>query len=111
MRIRRLLRAVTVCLSVFMLSSGCTTADKSNWKVLQEDAYHNKFSYDTGSVERTSTQTIKVWASSSGARYLYEIDCRSKKMRILEDHGVDQNRWIDIMSNSGDQLLYNEVCP
>lgn len=111
MRIRRLLSRVTVCLVCFVLSPGCTTTDKSSWKVLQEDAYHNKFSYDTGSVERTSTQTIKVWANSSGAQYLYEIDCRSKKMRILEGHGTDPNRWIDIMSNSGDQLLYNEVCP
>ena len=111
MIMRRLLRAVTGCLIFSMLLSGCTTTDKSSWKVLQEDAYHNKFSYDTGSVERTTAQTIKVWARSSGAQYLYEIDCRTKKMRILEEHRADPSRWIDIMSNSGDQLLYNELCP
>lgn len=45
--------AAIVCLVAFLSFHGCVTADKSDWKVLQEDAYHNRFSYDTKSVERT----------------------------------------------------------
>jgi hypothetical protein len=97
-----------VCFAAFL--SGCATAGKSDWKVLQEDAYHNRFSYDMKSVERTPAGTVKAWASSNGARYLYDIDCKNKKMRILEGHGADPAQWFDVLSNSGDQLLYNEVC-
>lgn len=102
--------AAIVCLVAFLSFHGCVTADKSEWKVLQEDAYHNRFSYDTKSVERTPAGTVKVWASSNASRYLYDIDCKNKKMRILDGHGADPTRWFDILSNSGDQLLYNEVC-
>lgn len=42
--------AAIVCLVAFLSFHGCVTADKSDWKVLQEDAYHNRFSYDTKSV-------------------------------------------------------------
>lgn len=100
--------AAIVCL--ILLTSGCSTIERTNWKVIQEDAYHNTFSYDPGSVERTSAGTVTARASSDGSKYRYEIDCNGKKMRILEGHGADPARWIDIVSSSGDQLLYNEVC-
>ena len=100
--------AAIVCLAAFL--PGCATTDKSDWKILQEDAYHNRFSYDMKSVERTPAGTVKAWASSNGSKYLYDIDCKNKKMRILEGHGADPAQWFDVLSNSGDQLLYDEVC-
>ena len=102
---------VIVCLVFFMLSSGCATNESSTWKTLQEDTYHNTFSYDTRSVEHTAANTLKVMASSNGAKYLYEIDCTPKKMRILTDHGVEPPQWLNIVGGSGDQLLYDAVCP
>ena len=99
-----------VCLTAFISLHGCAGADKSDWKILQEDAYHNRFSYDMKSVERTPAGTVKAWASSNGSKYLYDIDCKNKKMRILEGHGADPAKWFAILSNSGDELLYNEIC-
>lgn len=110
MRLRQPLSAAIFCLVCFILSSGCTTNDKAAWRTLQEDTYHNQFSYDTRSVEHTSSNTVKVMASSNGAKYLYEIDCKVKKMRILTDPGAPSPQWLDILGG-GDQLLYNEVCP
>jgi len=101
---------VNICLAVFLFLHGCAGADKSDWKILQEDAYHNRFSYDTKSVERTAAGAVKASASSNGARYLYDIDCKNKKMRILEGPGADPARWFDVIGNSADQLLYDEIC-
>lgn len=111
MRMRRLVSTVTVCLAFFMFSSGCATNESAAWKTLQEDTYKNTFSYDTGSVEHTPANTVKVMASSNGAKYLYEIDCKAKKMRILSDRGVEPSQWLNIVGRSGDQLLYDAVCP
>lgn len=111
MRMRQLASAATVCLAFFMLSAGCATNASAVWKTLQEDTYHNTFSYDTGSVEHTPANTVKVMASSNGAKYLYEIDCTAKKVRILTDHSVEPPQWLNIEGGSGDQLLYDAVCP
>ena len=111
MRMRQQLCTVTVCLVFFMLSSGCATNESSVWKTLQEDTYHHTFSYDTGSVEHTPANTLKVMASSNGTKYLYEIDCKAKKMRILTDHDVEPPQWLNIAGESADQLLYDAVCP
>ena len=94
-----------------MLSSGCVTNESTAWKTLREDAYNNTFSYDPGSIEHTSANTVKVMASSNGAKYRYEIDCKAKKMRILTDHGMEPPQWVNIVGGSGDQLLYDAVCP
>lgn len=105
------LSAVIICLTVVAALPGCTTAEKSgNWKILRQDAYHHTFSYDPGSVQRTPTGTVTARAKSDGSPYLYEIDCANRKMRILEGLGADPARWVDIVTGSGDRLLYNEVC-
>jgi hypothetical protein len=110
MRLHQSLSAGIFILVCLTLSSGCATDDKAVWKTLQEDAYNNRFSYDTRSVERTPSNTVKVMANSNGAKYLYEIDCKAKKMRILADQSVQEPKWI-VISGGGDQLIYNEVCP
>jgi hypothetical protein len=96
--------------SFVLLLTSCGTSDKNSWKVLREDAYHNQFSYDSSSIEHTPSHTIKVLVSSNGATYLYEIDCKTKKMRIIESSGGTDTRWLDILRDSGDQLVYDEVC-
>lgn len=98
-----------ICLCAFMSCLGCATAERSDWRVLQDDSYGNKFSYDSESVKHTSAGTVTAWAASSGARYHYEIDCKNKKARILEGAGAEQ-KWFDVVSGSGDELLYNAVC-
>ncbi|HWR59929.1 MAG TPA: hypothetical protein VN328_13665 [Thermodesulfovibrionales bacterium] len=102
---------IVCCLGVFLLSTISTGAEREDWKILQEDSYHNTFSYDTGSVERSAGNTITVSASSNGAKYLYEIDCRNKKARIIEKPGAAGPDWFAISSGSGELLLYNTLCP
>jgi hypothetical protein len=110
MRQHQPLGAAIFCFICIILLSGCPTDDKAVWKILQEDTYHNQFSYDTGSIEHTPSNTVKAMAKSNGAQYLYEIDCKAKKMRILTDQSVQASQW-SVISGGGDKLLYNEICP
>src|ERR1700690_2662896 len=98
------------CLAVFFSWSGCSTTDKTGWRVLQQSTYGSSFSYDAGSLKRTSADTLTVWAEANGGKYQYELDCRNKKARILEGPGTTVSAWFGIVGNSGDALLYNEVC-
>lgn len=93
-----------------LLSIGSAVAAKSDWRVLQQDSYGNKFSYDAASVKRTASDTITVSAKSDGTEYLYEIDCKGRKARILEGPGSTGTQWLAIESGSGELLLYNAVC-
>lgn len=105
------LRAAAACLSVLFLCLGCSQA-VGNWKILHEDSY-GSFSYDAGSIKQTPDNVVTVWAKSNGARYLYEIDCRNKRARILQelDTVVPSPQWFAIAASSGDELLYGVVCP
>jgi hypothetical protein len=91
----------------------CSKAELTGWKVLQEDSYGNKFSYDEKSVKHTSEDSVTVWARSNAAKYLYEINCKNRKARILQenDTSIPNPQWIDIVGHSGDELVYQTVCP
>ena len=98
------------CLVVFLSGFACSTAEHTDWKVLQQASYGKSFSYDAGSLKSTSADTFTVWADSSGTKHHYELDCRNKKARILEGPAGTESTWFGITGNSGDALLYNEVC-
>ncbi len=108
--------------SPFVISATCllmcvlfcfspAAAEKADWKVLQEDSYHNTFSYDAASVKRSAESIVKVSAKSNGAEYLYEIDCKNKKARILKGAGPAATDWFPIVSGSSELLLSNALCP
>lgn len=101
--------ATILCLSVFAF--GLAEAEGADWKVLRQDTYGNSFSYDTASVKKGETNTVKVWAKSDGAKYLYEIDCKGKKARLLEGTGSAGSEWFAVKGGSGDEMLFQEVCP
>lgn len=98
------------CLSALMLCQGCATTEQGGWIVLREDVYRNRFAYDASSVKRTAAGTVTVWAESTGAKYLYEIDCAKKKLRLLEGGASAREQWFDLVANSGDELLFDAVC-
>lgn len=103
------LKAAIACLGVFLFF-GFAVAEGADWKVLREDNY-NKFSYDAASVKHTVSNTVTVWAQSDSARYLYEIDCKNRKARLLEGAGSGEPKWFVILNGSGDDLLFKTVCP
>ncbi len=107
------MRTTAFCVSALLLMLGCSKTELTNWKVLQEDSYGNKFYYDTKSVKQASENSVTVWAKSNGAKYLYEIDCKNRKARILQedDKSTSNPQWLDIAGNSGDALVYKSVCP
>lgn len=99
-----------VFLALTLSCSGCSTAERTDWRVLQQSSYGKSFSYDAGSLKSTSAHTFTVWADTSGGKYHYELDCRNRKARILQGPGMTGSGWFGITDNSGDALLYNEVC-
>ncbi len=99
-------------LSLCVLSCFSTaSAEKADWKILQEDSYHNTFSYNAASVKRSAENIVKVSAKSNGAEYLYELDCKNKRARILEGAGSAATGWFAIVSGSGELLLFDALCP
>lgn len=104
------LRAI-VCLGAFLWCLGLAEAEGADWKVLREDSYGNRFSYDAASVKQTASNTITVWAKSDGAKYLYEMDCKNRKARLLEGNGSTGSGWFPIANGSGDELVFKAVCP
>jgi|GEM_PF-987420 len=109
----RSVRATVFCILALFFTLGCSKTELTNWKLLQEDSYGNTFYYDTKSVKQVSENSVTVWAKSNAARYLYEIDCKNRKARILQedDKSISNPRWLDISGNSGDALVYKSVCP
>ena len=104
------LRVAIACVSVFLWYLGSVEAERADWKVLQQSTYGDTFSYDAASVKHTEGDTITVWARTQSGRYLYEIDCKNKKARILEGAGDTASGWFNI-SGGGDELLHKAVCP
>jgi hypothetical protein len=107
------IRTIAICVCAPLLLLGCSKTELTGWKVLQEDSYHNTFSYDTKSIKHTSENSIVVWAKSNAAKYLYEIDCKNRKARLLQEdeRSSSSPQWFDVVGHSGDELLYNAVCP
>ncbi len=101
--------AAIVCLCVFSWCPGIAGAERADWKVLQQSTYGDTFSYDAASVKRKEGDTVTVWARTSGAKYLYEVDCKNKKGRLLEGAGPTASEWFNITSGV-DELLYKAVC-
>lgn len=94
----------------YPILSGCASSrEATNWKVLQESNYGGEFSYDAGSMKHTSDSVITVWAANDSGKFLYELDCKNKKARILQGPGGPTD-WFVIANNSGDELLYHAVC-
>ncbi len=105
-----ILNIIGLLLGAF-LYTGAFGVERTDWKVLQEDSYHNTFSYDAASVKRAADNVVRVSAKSNGAEYLYEIDCKNKKARILEGAGSAATDWFPIMSGSSELLLSDTLCP
>ena len=103
------LRVTIMCLGAFLLWLGFAEAERADWKVLQESKYGDTWSYDAANVKNTETNTILVRAGTQSSTYLYEIDCKNKKARLLEGAGADKSVWFNVMG--ADELLYNAVCP
>jgi hypothetical protein len=104
------LRVAVVCVGAFLWWLGPAEAERADWRVLQESSYGDTFSYDAASVKHTEGNTITVWAGTQSSRYLYEIDCKNKKARLLEGAGASAAEWFTI-SGGEDELLYKAVCP
>lgn len=105
-----LLTAAVFCLCLSVWSPGPADA-RAEWKVLQESAYAGSFSYDAASVKHTTDNTVTVNARSGAADYLYEIDCKQKRARILEGAGQSATAWFPVTGGSADELLLKAVCP
>jgi hypothetical protein len=104
------LKVAIACVGVFLCCLGPAVAECADWKVLQQSTYGDTFSYDAASVKHTEGDTITVWARTQSGRYLYEMDCKNKKARILEGAGATASEWFNI-SGGGDELLHKAVCP
>jgi len=106
---RTYLSVIIVCMGVFLLCLGSAEAAQADWKILQESKYGDTWSYDAASVKNTENNTILVRTKTQSAEYLYEIDCKNRKARLLEGPGTDKAVWFNIVGT--DELLYKEVCP
>lgn len=95
-------------MTVFMCCPGFAGAERADWKVLQQSTYGDTFSYDAASVKQTESKTITVRTRTQSAEYLYEIDCKNKKARLLE--GTSGSGWFNILGGE-DELIYKAVCP
>jgi hypothetical protein len=102
-----------ICVGVVLLSLAPVLAGQENWKVIQQSTYGDtgSFSYDAASVKHTDSGTITVWTRSDAGKYLYEIDCKNKKARIVEGVGSGAPEWFNIAAGSADELVYKAVCP
>lgn len=102
--------AAIVCVIAFLWCIGPAKAEKEDWKTLMQDYYGGSYYYDAGSVKHTKNNTITVWARTDTSKYLYEIDCKNKKARILQGFDSGASEWFAIAGGS-DELLYEAVCP
>ncbi len=102
--------AALVCMGAFPWFLGSADAERADWRVLQESTYGDTFYYDAASVKHSEANTITVWAGTQNTKYLYEIDCKGKKARLLEGVGAEPAKWFNISSGE-DELLYKTVCP
>jgi len=101
-----------ICTYIFLVMLSCSKAELTGWKVLRQDTYGNTFSYDTESVKHTGDR-VTVWVRSNAAKYLYEIDCKDGRVRIIQEDekSYSNSQWYDIRGLSGDELVYKAVCP
>jgi hypothetical protein len=104
------LRMTMICMGAFLLCLGFAEAGQADWKVLEQSSYGDTLSYDAASVRHTESNTITVLTKTQSSEYLYEIDCKNKKARLLEGAGAAGSGWFNITAG-GDELLYKAVCP
>jgi hypothetical protein len=110
----RTYRSATVIIGLVSLLfwTGCAAPErpeKAGWRVLQGSSYGGKFSYDPGSLKPASPGTVTLQAATESAQYLYELDCKNRKARILEK-AESSSAWMDIAAGSAEELLYDAVC-
>jgi hypothetical protein len=108
-RMKTHVKAAIVCMSAFLWCLGSAEAGRADWRVIQESSYGDTFSYDAASVKHTESNTIRVRAGTQSSKYLYEIDCKNKRARLLEGVGASAAEWFTI-SSGGEELLYKAVC-
>jgi len=99
-----------MCTFAFSWCLGTAEAGRADWKVLQQSTYGDTLSYDAASVKHTESNTVTVWARTQSSEYLYEIDCKNKKARLIEGAGAAGSGWFNITGGE-DELLYKAVCP
>lgn len=99
-----------ICIGAFSWGLASAEAAGADWKVLQQSTYGDTFSYDASSVKHTENNTLTVLTRTQSGQYLYEMDCKNKKARLLEGAGASQSVWFNITGGE-DELLYKAVCP
>jgi hypothetical protein len=99
-----------ICMGAFLWCPGVASAGRADWKVLQQSTYGDTLSYDAASVKHTESNTVTVLTKTQSSEYLYEIDCKNKKARLLEGAGAAGSGWFNITGGE-DELLYKAVCP
>ena len=109
------LRGMTIikcimCMGAFLWYLGPAEAGQADWKVLQQSTYGDTLSYDAASIKHTESNTVTVLTKTQSGEYLYEIDCKNKKARLLEGAGVAGSGWFNITVGE-DELIYKAVCP
>lgn len=103
------LRVTIMCMGAFLWCFGSAGAEQADWKVLQQSTYGDTWSYDAASVKNTEGNTVLVRTRTQSSEYLYEIDCKNRKARLLEGAGAAGSAWFNIAG--ADELLYKAVCP
>jgi len=103
-------RAAIVCIGIFLWVSCIAEAGQADWRILRQDTYGGTFYYDVASIRRTENNTITVWARADVGAYLYEIDCKNKKARILQGLEPAPSEWFAIIGGTSDELVYDAVC-
>jgi hypothetical protein len=107
---KTLVRVAVICSGVLLWYLGPAGAGRADWKVLQQSTYGDTLSYDAASVKHTASNTIKVRTRTQSSEYLYEMDCKNKKARLLGGAGATGPEWFNITGGE-DELLYKAVCP
>lgn len=82
------LSVTMMCRLAFLLCLGSAEAGRAEWKVLQQSTYGDTLSYDAASVKHTESDTVTVRTRTQSGEYLYEIDCKNKKARLIEGAGA-----------------------
>ncbi len=99
-----------MCTFLILWCFALAEAGSADWKALRQSTYGDTFSYDAASVKHSGSNTVTVRAGTQSSEYLYEMDCKNRKARLVEGAGAAGSGWFTIAGGE-DALLYRAVCP